>query len=235
MPKTISDAGLSLIKAFEGCRLTAYKCLPSEQYYTIGWGHYGPDVSAGQTITQEQADDMLRNDLHRYEAYVNDADYCPQTDSLNQSQFDALVSFCYNCGPGNLDALCHDNATLDAVAADMLAYNKGGGKVLPGLVRRRQAEVDLFNSNVPDVGFPITEENESEETFEMEMRMLRRGDSGNDVFAAMTLMKAHGYYDGTPDDLFGPRMEQGLLQMQRDNDLGADGLLGKASWTYLLK
>ena len=69
----------------------------------------------------------------------------------------------------------------------------------------------------------------------MQMRMLRRGDSGNDVFAAMTLMKAHGYYDGTPDNLFGPRMEQGLLQMQKDHDLGADGLLGNASWAFLLK
>ena len=235
MPKTISEAGLALIKSFEGCRLTAYKCLPTEQYYTIGWGHYGPDVGAEQTITQEQADDMLRSDLCRYEAYVNDSGYCPQTDILNQAQFDALVSFCYNCGPGCLDSLCHDNATLDAMAADMLAYNKGGGKVLPGLVRRRQAEVDLFNSGVPDMKSPESEEESESEVFEMEMRMLRRGDSGNDVHAAMLLMADKGYYDGSCDDLFGPRMEQGLLQMQRDNGLGADGLLGKASWTYLLK
>ncbi|WP_143767420.1 lysozyme, partial [Paenibacillus odorifer] len=59
MSRKISQVGISLIKSFEGCRLTAYKPVPTETYWTIGWGHYGPDVKAGMTITQAQADSML--------------------------------------------------------------------------------------------------------------------------------------------------------------------------------
>ena len=77
-----------------------------------------------------------------------------------------------------------------------------------------------------------------EEYIEMELRMLRKGMEGNDVRAAMLLMKDKGYYPydiWSGDKLFGPKMEEGLLRMQKENGLGADGLLGKASWTYLLK
>ena len=72
----------------------------------------------------------------------------------------------------------------------------------------------------------------------MELRMLKKGMEGNDVRAAMLLMKDKGYYPydiWSGDKLFGPKMEEGLLRMQKENGLGADGLLGKASWTYLLK
>ena len=77
-----------------------------------------------------------------------------------------------------------------------------------------------------------------EEYIEMELRMLKKGMEGNDVRAAMLLMKDKGYYPydiWSGDKLFGPKMEEGLLRMQKENGLGADGLLGKASWTYLLK
>ncbi|MBO3283968.1 lysozyme [Paenibacillus sp. FSL M8-0228] len=89
--RKISKAGLSLIKNFEGCRLTAYKAVPTETYWTIGWGHYGPDVKAGMTITQAKADAMLVEDLSKCEAYVNNPAYVPVTDQLTQSQFDALT------------------------------------------------------------------------------------------------------------------------------------------------
>lgn len=64
------QAGLALIKHWEGCRLTAYKPVKGEKYWTIGWGHYGPDVRQGQTITQTQADAMLKRDLIGYENNV---------------------------------------------------------------------------------------------------------------------------------------------------------------------
>ncbi|MFE0554779.1 lysozyme [Paenibacillus sp. NPDC058910] len=144
MNRKISQAGLSLIKSFEGCRLTAYKPVPTEKYWTIGWGHHGPDVKQGMTITQAQADDMLVRDLAKFEAYVNDQAYVPVTAQLNQNQFDALVSFCYNCGAGNLKKLCAGR-TIDQIAQNITAYNKAGGKVLAGLVRRRAAELTLFN------------------------------------------------------------------------------------------
>lgn len=144
MNRKISQAGLKLIKNFEGCRLTAYKPVPTEIYWTIGWGHHGVDVKQGMTITQAQADAMLVKDLAKYEAYVNDRAYVPITDKLNQNQFDALVSFCYNCGPGNLKKLC-TGRTIEQIAHNITAYNKAGGKVLAGLVRRREAELALFN------------------------------------------------------------------------------------------
>lgn len=143
MAKKTSAAGIALIKSFEGCRLTAYKAVPTETYWTIGWGHYGPDVIPGMTISQNKADKMFVNDLAKYEAYVNDPDYVPQT--INQNQFDALVSFCYNCGPANLKKLC-SGRTLDQIADNITKYNKSGGKVLAGLTRRREKELALFRS-----------------------------------------------------------------------------------------
>ncbi|MGO4786955.1 glycoside hydrolase family protein [Paenibacillus sp. 2KB_20] len=146
MSRKISQAGVKLIKDFEGCRLTAYKPVSTEKYWTIGWGHYGPDVKVGMTITQAQADSMLIADLAKYEAYVNNEAYAPVTAKLNQNQFDALVSFCYNCGAGNLKKLCAGR-TIEQIAQNITAYNKAGGKVLNGLVRRRQAELELFNQS----------------------------------------------------------------------------------------
>jgi len=148
MAKRISQEGIKLIKSFEGCKLTAYKPYSHEEYWTIGWGHYGPDVKQGQTITQAQADAMLITDLANYEAYVNNPSYVPLTDKLNQNQFDALVSFCYNTGQGNLKKLCVEPRTFAQIAAKMPEYNKAGGKVSNGLIRRRQAEVALFTAPV---------------------------------------------------------------------------------------
>lgn len=148
--RKLSENGLKLIKNFEGCRLTAYKPVPTETYWTIGWGHYGPDVKQGQTITQAEADAMLERDMGKYEAYVNNPAYVPITGSLNQNQFDALTSFCYNCGNGSLKTLCNGR-TADQISQNIVKYNKGGGKVLAGLVRRRKAEQDLFNTPVTQV------------------------------------------------------------------------------------
>ncbi|PAD73926.1 lysozyme [Paenibacillus campinasensis] len=144
MSRKISQSGLSLIKSFEGCRLTAYKPVPTEKYWTIGWGHHGPDVKQGMTITQAEADALLVRDLAKFEAHVNDPANVPVTAKLNQNQFDALVSFCYNCGPGNLKKLC-EGRTIEQIAQNITAYNKAGGKILNGLVRRREAELALFN------------------------------------------------------------------------------------------
>jgi len=143
-PTTTGAAGLALIKQFEGCRLKAYKPFAYEQYWTIGWGHYGADVTKGQTITQAQADAMLVTDLKKYEKYVLDKAYCPITAQLTQNQFDALVSFTYNCGGGCLKTLCKDR-TAAQIAAKLPLYNKSGGQAVAGLTRRRMAEQALFN------------------------------------------------------------------------------------------
>jgi GH24 family phage-related lysozyme (muramidase) len=132
----INEAGLKLIKSFEGCRLQAYKPVPTEKEFTIGWGHYG--VPAGTVWTQQQADDMLKQDLTKYERYVSNLHR-----DFNVNQFSALVSFCFNLGSGNLKTLCN-NRTNAQIADALLLYNKGGGKVLDGLKRRRKAERELF-------------------------------------------------------------------------------------------
>jgi len=133
--------GIELIKHFEGCELEAYKCPAG--VWTIGYGHI-KGVKEGMTITELQAEEMLKSELNEYEGYINNL----VTVELNQNQFDAMVSWVYNLGGGNLKAstlLKVLNAgDYDGVPAQMLRWNKAGGKVLEGLTRRRQAEADLF-------------------------------------------------------------------------------------------
>lgn len=133
---------MNLIKEFEGCRLTAYKPVPSEQMYTIGWGHYG--VTEGTTWTQAQADSQLEIDINNK--------YAPMVDAYtkgkaNQNEFDALVSLAYNCG--NVFVADGWAEFSHAYCAGMIPkYRNAGGQVLQGLVRRRRAELDLFNKPV---------------------------------------------------------------------------------------
>jgi len=138
----ISDEGLELIKSFEGLRLNAYKAVSTEKYYTIGYGHYGQDVSPAMTISEAQAEELLRKDIAKFEAYVNN--YNKQY-NFNQCQFDALVSFTYNCGLGNLRQLTgYGKRTKEQIRDKIKSYNKSGGKILAGLVRRREAEYNLY-------------------------------------------------------------------------------------------
>lgn len=132
----ISQTGLELIKKYEGCRLKSYKCPAG--VWTIGYGHTA-GVKEGQTITQAQAEQYLKEDMVKYEGYVEK--YVSLT--LNQNQFDALVSFTYNCGAGNLQKLVK-NRNHAQIAEALTLYNKATGKVLPGLVKRRAEEKALF-------------------------------------------------------------------------------------------
>lgn len=157
MSRPIGAAGLALIKKFEGCRLKAYKAVPTEKYWTIGWGHYGPDVKEGQVITQAQADALLVADCQRFADAVDDPAYCPQTAQLNANQRDALISFTFNCGVGNLQTLCRGR-TLPQIRDAMTKYNRAGGEILVGLMRRRAAEQTLFNT-------PVTEEEHNVKTY----------------------------------------------------------------------
>lgn len=139
---TTSQKGIDLIISFEGCELEAYW----DQYgkvWTIGYGHTGSDVYQGLKITQTQAENLLKKDLKEFEGYVNSKNYV--TADLNQNQFDALVSFTYNCGPGNLKELAYGKSTKQ-IADEITLYNKSGGQTLEGLVRRRAAEKELFLS-----------------------------------------------------------------------------------------
>jgi len=136
-----SNEGISLIQKFEGCELEAYQC--SAGVWTIGYGHT-KNVIEGMTITKEQAEQMLVDELHEYENYINEY----VTTALSQNQFDALVSWVYNLGPANLKASTMlkvlNSGKYEDVPAQMKRWNKAGGKVLEGLIRRREAEACLF-------------------------------------------------------------------------------------------
>lgn len=140
----------NLIMKFEGCRLEAYKAVRTEKYFTIGYGHYGPDVYSGMRITEEEAQAYLVDDVESFEKNVNDInekyDY-----NFNQNQFDALISFTYNCGNGNLLKLCdYGKRSISEISEKIVLYNKSAGKTLNGLVNRRKAEKELFDKPIRD-------------------------------------------------------------------------------------
>lgn len=140
MTMTTSEKGITLITTYEGLSLKAYKVVSTEKYYTIGYGHYGKDVSAKMTITKDKALELLKTDLKESEAQVNKYQ---SIYNFNQNQFDALVSFAYNVG--NIKQLtANGTRTIDQIAKCILLYNKSGGKVLAGLKARRKAEQTLF-------------------------------------------------------------------------------------------
>ena len=146
--KVTSQTGVNLIMKFEGCRLQAYKCAAG--VLTIGYGHTGSDVTPGLKITQAKAEELLKQDLKKFENFVNNVLYVPLTEQLNQNQFDALVSFAFNCGQGSLKTLCKGR-TLPQICEAFMKYNKAKVKgiltELAGLTRRRSAEQALFNAS----------------------------------------------------------------------------------------
>ncbi len=139
--KRTNKAGAHLIQVSEGCMLKAYRCPAG--VLTIGYGSTGPHVREGMTITREQADQLLFNDLRRFEQAVEKL--CPVT---TDNQFAALVSFAFNLGE---DALrkstlrkLHNLADYCCAQKQFARWNKAGGKVLPGLVKRRNLEAELY-------------------------------------------------------------------------------------------
>ena len=145
----MSAAGLDTVKEFEGLRLKAYKCPAG--VWTIGYGATEPPVKPTDEITKEEACARLERDLVRYEDGVKRLVQI----GITQNQFDALVDFAYNAGVGALaksTLLKKVNAgKFDEVPAEFMKWTKGGGKELPGLVRRRRAEVKLWRGLEEDV------------------------------------------------------------------------------------
>ena len=141
-PSKTGELGQALIKEFEGCRLQSYLCPAS--IWTVGVGHTGPEVVEGLHITQAAANQLLRDDLDRFEkAVIANIDV-----PLDQFEFDALVSFSFNCGAGALQESTlrkrlnrgEDKATV--FSQELPRWTSGG---MAGLVRRRDAEVKLAN------------------------------------------------------------------------------------------
>jgi lysozyme len=137
----IGENGIALIKTFEGCKLTTYDDVRGVK--TIGIGHTA-NVTDGECITESQAIDFLKQDIGWAESIVSrlvDID-------LSQNQFDALVAFTFNVGSGNFQhstllALLNKNKIYEA-SQEFVKWDKSGGVVVAGLLRRREAERDLF-------------------------------------------------------------------------------------------
>lgn len=151
----ISEIGKQLIKSFEGLRYVAYKSLPTEKYYTIGYGHYGSDITKDMIITLQKANELFDSDIQKYVNAVNNASlgFTP-----NQYQFDSLVSFCYNLGVGIMSDF--KGKSSKTVAQEMLLYVNSGGNKIQGLVNRRNKEVELFNTTVSAAEYIVKEYSE---------------------------------------------------------------------------
>ena len=136
-----SAEGIALIKKFEGLELDSYQC--SANVWTLGDGHT-QGVAEGDSCSEEEAEIILVNDLKEFETYVN----ALVDVELDQNQFDALVAWTFNLGPTNLRTstlLKKLNAgEYNDVPSEIKRWNRAGGQVLDGLIRRREAEALLF-------------------------------------------------------------------------------------------
>ena len=147
---TTGKKGIDLIKSFEGFYAKPYMCpasVPTIGYGTTRYPNGNKVTLKDISITEQQGVEYLMHDLKTFEKYVDS--YC--RDDVDQNQFDALVSFCYNLGPNNLKSSTllkkvNLNPSDPSILNEFLKWNKGGGRVLKGLTKRRQAESNLYFS-----------------------------------------------------------------------------------------
>jgi lysozyme len=207
--KHINQEGFKLLTTFEGCKLTAYD--DGGGVWTIGYGHTGDDVYLGLTISQTQAEELLRGDLEKFESYVEDAVEV----EIDDNQFSALVCFCFNVGPGTegfggstlLKLL--NNGDYQGAANQFPVWNKVNGEPWQGLTRRRLAEQALF------LGMP-------------EVRVLTLTEpimQGEDVRQVQEALIAAGI-NVSADGVFGKDADRALRQFQQQKGLTADGVVG---------
>ena len=141
MRRQINKAGFDLIRHFEGLRLKSYLC--PANVWTVGYGSTGPHVKPGMVITREQADELLQRDLERFERGV--AELAPKA---TDNQFAALVAFSFNVGLGALKSSTllklHNAGDYAGAQKQFTRWNRGGGKILAGLTKRREAEAELY-------------------------------------------------------------------------------------------
>ena len=139
-----SDLLIRKIKEFEGLSLKAYKPVPTEKFYTIGYGHYGADVKANQVITEKEAESLLRKDLEKFEDYVNNLGVCKR-----YSEFASLTDFAFNLGSSALGRstllkYIRQGKAEQYIRGEFAKWVNSKGMRLKGLVIRRQWEADRF-------------------------------------------------------------------------------------------
>lgn len=188
----INNKGIELIKKYEGCKLHAYKCPAG--VYTIGYGHTA-GVTKDMTITKKQADELLLADIANYERIVSNSD---KKYHWTENEFSALVSFAYNIG--NISQLTQYNTRTKKQIADALPkYCKAGGKVLTGLLKRREEEKWLF----------LTEQPETESTLVTVAKNVIAGRYGNGAERKKAI-EADGYDYKTVQAYVNKLLKEGL-------------------------
>jgi lysozyme len=239
----INEVGLKLLTTFEGCEekfndggvdlLRSYD--DSVGVWTIGYGHTGTAIVPGLTITQAEAEEFLRQDLEKFESYVEDLVQV----ELNVDQFSALVCFCYNTGPGEegfggSTLLRLLNGSDFEGAADQFArWNKGGGKPMLGLTRRRLAERSLFRSESWEAALTYDGPLDIASTLPANAsanrpRTLKLADpvmQGEDVQVLQKALIQLGFAV-VSDGSFGPKTDAAVRQLQAQKGLEVDGLVG---------
>ena len=237
-----SEKGLTLIKQFEGCSLKAYK-LAGERYYTIGYGHsFDSTITAGTVWTKAQAEAQLKKDLAKFEGYV--AADVPH--KLNQNQFDALVSYCYNRGRGGLRQLVGACSCLADYPDNIVKYWGSATRYQAGLVRRRKAERELFLTpcadstldyqeqlNAAGAGLAVDGDPGPKTCATLAKATVRRGHQGNMVYLLQGLLLGLGYYKGAMDGDFGAKTETAVRNFQAAHGLLDDGIVGPLTWARL--
>lgn len=211
-----SDKGIQFLKAREGVHNKAYK-LKGEQYYTIGVGHtYDPAINENTVWTDAQVDAALKKDLEKYESYVSEY----ATISLNQQQFDALVSYTFNRGKGGMKQLSENSHTVREYGENIVKYWGSATQYKDALIKRRKLEQDLFmngNYGSQKKGNPYTEPSQS----------IRLGDKGEGVKWLQYELNRKGYILNTDGDA-GNLTIGALLDYQKKHpELEMDGVCGK--------
>lgn len=253
MALSISEKGLAIIKEFEGCVLKAYKCPAG--VWTIGYGHTS-GVKSGMKITAAQAEEYLKSDCKWAENAVN---AWANKYGWNQNQFDALVSFTFNCGAGNLDTLlAGGKRTIVEISEKILLYNKANGETLAGLVRRRKAEKALFDAECTESASK-TAKAQNTTVLAWQKAAVKDGFSfpkyGTDgawgseceSVAKKAIVKKRSSYlyknmtkivqkavGVTVDGLCGSDTAAAIKKYQKANGLTADGCVGLNTWNKIL-
>lgn len=215
----INVKGLVLIKSLEGCRLKAYK-LKGERNYTIGYGHSDASITEGMCITQAQADKYLVNDLAKFEKHVTNY-AVKKFPELNENQFSALVSYCYNRGLGGLKELLQNSDTITKLGNNIPVYWGKNKNYKDALIKRREKEQKLFNT-------PVNTIVQKFKGLTVPAPTLRRGSKGTQVNYLQQFLKAYGYKISI-DGSFGGQTYDILYDFQ-DKHSGCgvpDGVYGK--------
>lgn len=214
MALSISAKGLEIIKKYEGLVLTAYKCPAG--VWTIGYGHTS-GVYAGMVINEAKAEEFLKADCSGAERAVNNYDGIY---NWTQNQFDALVSFTFNCGAGNLDTLlAGGRRTIAEISEKISLYNKANGETLAGLVRRRAEEKALFDSGKASTSSAVKKDEEI-----YDMTMIRKGSTGKAVKIWQIIVGVEA------DGIFGSDTHRATVAFQQKKKLDQDGIVGPLTW-----